>query len=168
MNCVKKTPWKTGGGDRVVFFHLCAWGNTPKLLYYTRKNLTTCQQDVFATGLWQACQQVVTMMLFYQVNCYKVVIHNLFKWLNCKTITSCWNNHRHTGGWGWGGCSPPNFLRIYLFGQKLSCHSGNDGLVIRRIFWSIKRNRSIISTSSTFTGSIMHCKSVMATFVYIY
>jgi hypothetical protein len=27
----------------------------------TRKNLTTCQQDVFATGLQQACQQVVTM-----------------------------------------------------------------------------------------------------------
>jgi hypothetical protein len=36
-------------------------------LDYTRKNLTTCQQDVFATGLWQACQQVVTMLLFYQV-----------------------------------------------------------------------------------------------------
>jgi hypothetical protein len=34
---------------------------------YTRKNLTTCQQDVFATGLQQACQQVVTMLLFYQV-----------------------------------------------------------------------------------------------------
>jgi hypothetical protein len=34
---------------------------------YTRKHLTTCQQDVFATGLWQACQQVVTMLLFYQV-----------------------------------------------------------------------------------------------------
>jgi hypothetical protein len=33
----------------------------------TRKNLTTCQQDVFATGLQQACQQVVTMLLFYQV-----------------------------------------------------------------------------------------------------
>jgi hypothetical protein len=47
---------------------------------YTRKNLTTCQQDVFATGLWQACQQVVTMLLFYQVatrlsltTCYEVV-----------------------------------------------------------------------------------------------
>ena len=26
------------------------------------ENLTTCQQDVFATGLWQACQQVVTML----------------------------------------------------------------------------------------------------------
>jgi hypothetical protein len=34
---------------------------------YTHKNLTTCQQNVFATGLWQACQQVVTMLLFYQV-----------------------------------------------------------------------------------------------------
>jgi hypothetical protein len=34
---------------------------------YTRKSLTACQQDVFATGLWQACQQVVTMLLFYQV-----------------------------------------------------------------------------------------------------
>ena len=37
------------------------------------------------------------------------------------------------GGAG-GGCSPPNFLRIYLFGQKLSCYSGNDGLVVRRIY----------------------------------
>jgi hypothetical protein len=34
---------------------------------YTRKNLTTFHQDVFPTGLWQACQQVVTMLLFYQV-----------------------------------------------------------------------------------------------------
>jgi hypothetical protein len=34
---------------------------------YTRKNLTTRQQDVFATDLLQACQQVVTMLLFYQV-----------------------------------------------------------------------------------------------------
>ena len=38
-----------------------------KVLGYTRDNLTTCQQDVFATGLQQACQQVVTMLLFYQV-----------------------------------------------------------------------------------------------------
>jgi hypothetical protein len=30
---------------------------------YARKNLTICQQDVFATGLKQACQQVVTMLL---------------------------------------------------------------------------------------------------------
>ena len=40
--------------------------------------LTACEQtcnklvvftcvDAFATGLWQACQQVVTMLLFYQV-----------------------------------------------------------------------------------------------------
>ena len=36
-------------------------------ILYTRKNLTTCQQNVFATGLWQACQQVVKMLLFYQV-----------------------------------------------------------------------------------------------------
>jgi hypothetical protein len=34
---------------------------------YTSKNLTICQQDVFATGLLPACQQVVTMLLFYQV-----------------------------------------------------------------------------------------------------
>jgi hypothetical protein len=33
---------------------------------YTRENLTTFQQDVFATGLQQACQQVVTMLLFYR------------------------------------------------------------------------------------------------------
>jgi hypothetical protein len=39
-----------------------------------------CQQDVFATGLWPACQQVVTMLLLYQVAtslsltiCYQVV-----------------------------------------------------------------------------------------------
>ena len=31
------------------------------------RNLTTCQQDVFATCLQQACQQVVTMLLFYQI-----------------------------------------------------------------------------------------------------
>jgi hypothetical protein len=35
--------------------------------FYTRKNRTTCQQDVFATGLQQACQQVATMLLLYQV-----------------------------------------------------------------------------------------------------
>jgi hypothetical protein len=34
---------------------------------YTRKNLTTCQEDVFATGLLQACQQVMATVLFYQV-----------------------------------------------------------------------------------------------------
>jgi hypothetical protein len=34
---------------------------------YTRENLTTFQQDVFATGLQQAGQQVVTMLLFYRV-----------------------------------------------------------------------------------------------------
>ena len=37
------------------------------------------------------------------------------------------------GGAG-GAAAPPNFLRIYLFGQKLSCHSGNDVLVTRRIY----------------------------------
>ena len=37
-------------------------------------------------------------------------------------------------GGGGGAAAPPKFLRIYLFGQKLSCHSGNDGLVIRRIY----------------------------------
>ena len=39
---------------------------TRKFLDYIRENLTTCQRDVFATGLQQACQQVVTMLLFYQ------------------------------------------------------------------------------------------------------
>jgi hypothetical protein len=34
---------------------------------YTGKNLTTCQQDVFATDLQQACQQVVAILCFYQV-----------------------------------------------------------------------------------------------------
>ena len=37
------------------------------LVRHTRENLTTRQQDVFATGLQQACQQVVTMLLFSQV-----------------------------------------------------------------------------------------------------
>jgi hypothetical protein len=37
------------------------------VVQYTQKKLTTCQQDMFTTGLWQACQQVVTMLLFYQV-----------------------------------------------------------------------------------------------------
>jgi hypothetical protein len=42
--------------------------HNPVVVEYTHKNLTTCQQNVFATGLWQACrQQVVTMLLFYQV-----------------------------------------------------------------------------------------------------
>jgi hypothetical protein len=35
--------------------------------FYTRENLANYQQDVFATGLQQACQQVVTMLIFYQV-----------------------------------------------------------------------------------------------------
>ena len=43
--------------------------------------------------------------------------------------------YRCTAGNGWGGgLQPPNFFKNhYLFRQKLSCHSGNDGLVIRRI-----------------------------------
>ena len=41
-------------GETRVFLHVV------HLQSYTRKNLT-CQQDVFATGLYQACQQVVTM-----------------------------------------------------------------------------------------------------------
>jgi hypothetical protein len=52
-----------------------------KFICYTRKKFTTCQQDVFATGLWQPCQQVVTM-LFLLSSCYKVVTHNL--------LTNCW------------------------------------------------------------------------------
>jgi hypothetical protein len=44
---------------------------------YTRKNFTTCRQDVFATGLQQACQQVVTMLLFYQV-------------ATSLSLTTCW------------------------------------------------------------------------------
>ena len=40
----------------------------------------------------------------------------------------CDRSHRRMRGWGWGGVGlqPPKFLRIYLFGQKVSCHSGND------------------------------------------
>ena len=43
---------------------LCFKYSTP--YKYTRKILTTYQQDVFATSLEQACQQV-TMLLFFQV-----------------------------------------------------------------------------------------------------
>jgi hypothetical protein len=45
------------------------WHNLqPGLPASTGKNLTTCQQDVFATALQQACQQqVVTIRLFHQV-----------------------------------------------------------------------------------------------------
>jgi hypothetical protein len=42
----------------------------------TRKNLTTCQQDVFATGLSTSCNNVVVLS-----SCYKVVTHNLLT--NC-------------------------------------------------------------------------------------
>ena len=37
------------------------------LNYCTRKNLPPSQRVVFATSLQQACRQVVTMLLFYQV-----------------------------------------------------------------------------------------------------
>ena len=51
-----------------------------------------------------------------------------FNFSNCKDVIGV-----REGGAG-GASPPPNFLRIYLFGQKLSCHSGNDGLVVRRIY----------------------------------
>ena len=43
------------------------WGFRIMLALYTCKNLTTCYKYVFATGLQQACQQIATMLLFYQV-----------------------------------------------------------------------------------------------------
>jgi hypothetical protein len=45
------------------------------------KKFTTCQQDVFAAGLQQACQQVVTMLLFNQVATRLSLTHNLLT--NC-------------------------------------------------------------------------------------
>ena len=38
-----------------------------KITRFSSTNLATCQQDVFATDLQQACQQVVTMLSFHQV-----------------------------------------------------------------------------------------------------
>jgi hypothetical protein len=65
------------------------------LLNYTRKNLTTCQQDEFATGLWQACQQVVTMLLFYQVatrlsltTCWQIVELRVYTRKNAQVVTN--------------------------------------------------------------------------------
>ena len=56
-----------------------------KLSYYTRKNLTTCQQHVFATtfvaSLSTSCNNAVILS-----SCYKVVIHNL--------LTNCWTAGR--------------------------------------------------------------------------
>ena len=58
----------------------------------------------------------INMSGFNRVGCGK----------NGKLICFVTFRHRRTGGWG---CSlPPNH---YLYGQKLSSHSGNDGLVIR-------------------------------------
>ena len=34
--------------------------------HYTRKDLTAYQQDVFVIGLYQVCEQVVTLLLFHQ------------------------------------------------------------------------------------------------------
>ena len=33
-----------------------------------------------------------------------------------------------------GGCPPQFFENLSIPGQKLSCHSGNDGPAIRRIY----------------------------------
>jgi hypothetical protein len=67
--------------SKLLFWDTLHYGNNSEVLSkYTRKNVTTSQQDVFATCLWQACQQVVTMLLFYQVvtrlsltTCWKIV-----------------------------------------------------------------------------------------------
>jgi hypothetical protein len=56
-------------------------------LNYRRKNLTTCQQDVFATGwyfvasLSTSCNNAVILS-----SCYKVVTHNFY---TRKNLTSC-------------------------------------------------------------------------------
>jgi hypothetical protein len=57
---------------------------------YTRKNLTTCQQDVFAK---QACQQVVIMLLFYQVATRLSLMTTCWQTIELQDdITSFWNN----------------------------------------------------------------------------
>jgi hypothetical protein len=43
---------------------------------YTRKNLTTYQQDVFATGLWHACQQVLSNFIGLQHRTRNKLINN--------------------------------------------------------------------------------------------
>jgi hypothetical protein len=57
------------------------WRSGHGLPTFTRKNLTTCQQDAFATDLLQASEQVVTNAVILS-SCYKVVTHNL--------LTNCW------------------------------------------------------------------------------
>lgn len=43
----------------------------------TKLSLTTCEQDVFATGLQQHCQQDVTMLSYYKVATRLSLMHNL-------------------------------------------------------------------------------------------
>jgi hypothetical protein len=55
------------------------------------RHLTTCQQYVFATGLWQACQQVVTMLVLIKLlqGCHSqlVELQDDNKWLE-QLVTS--------------------------------------------------------------------------------
>ena len=75
----------------IIFLCLYLTNNVP----YTRKNGTTCQKDLFTTGLLQACQQAVTLLLFYQVAkqcCYSKLVNKL---LNCRMMTALLDQHCH-------------------------------------------------------------------------
>jgi hypothetical protein len=50
-------------------------------LHYTRKRLTTCQQDVFATGVYSTKLVNKLQQRCYFISCYKVVTRNLLT--NC-------------------------------------------------------------------------------------
>ena len=60
-----------------IFLILRVMGTHACLMQYARKNLTSCQQVVFATSLYHVYQQIVAVLLF----CSKFVSH--------KLLTSC-------------------------------------------------------------------------------
>ena len=60
-----------GLGDLIACKHLSFHSRNTTALpahsyHHTRKNLTAYRQDVFAIGLYQVCEQVVTLLLFHQ------------------------------------------------------------------------------------------------------
>ena len=60
-----------GLGDLIACMHLSFHSRNTTALpahsyHNTRKNPTAHQQDVFVIGLYQVCEQVVTLLLFHQ------------------------------------------------------------------------------------------------------